>query len=397
MKKKVAVVLVDRANYGRLKPVMKALQRRDEVEMQVICAGSMLLDRFGRARDLVEQDGFPISAEVYLEVEGSVAVTMTKSTGLAVIEFTSELQRLRPEFVLMVGDRYEAMAVAIAATFQNICLIHIQGGEVSGSIDESIRHAITKLAHYHFPATQRAAGYIEAMGEDSKTIFPLGCPSHDVVREAVDRLPTEMLTQLGVGRSIDFTLPYLLVLFHPVTTDIGGQEEQMQAVLDTLLELNIQTVLLWPNIDAGSDLVTKAVRRFREFNHDFPLHAYKNLAPEVYIPMLNHAACCIGNSSSFVRETSFLGTPVVLVGSRQDGREWATAVKRVEPVAAEIKHAVIEQLHHGRYPTSNLYGEGEVGEKIATQVAKLAPYSQKRLDYIYRETSPLCRGEMKAR
>lgn len=385
MKKKVAVVLVNRANYGRMKPVMKALQLENDVQMQVICAGSTLLDRFGRARDMVEQDGFPIDAEVYLEVEGSVPVTMTKSTGLAVIEFASEFQRLKPDFVLLIGDRYEAIAVAIAATFQNICLIHIQGGEVSGSIDESIRHAITKLAHYHFPATQRAARYIEAMGEDPDTVFPLGCPSHDVVQEAVDKLPTMMLAQLGVGQDIDFSAPYLLVLFHPVTTDIGSQEEQMQVVLDTLLELNIQTVLLWPNIDAGADGISQAIRRFREFHHDFPLRAYKNFPPEVYIPMLNHAACCVGNSSSFVRETSFLGTPVVLVGSRQDGREWADSVKRVEPVQTEIKRTILEQLQHERYPTSSLYGNGDVGEKIAGQIALLEPYVQKRLGYIYQE------------
>jgi UDP-hydrolysing UDP-N-acetyl-D-glucosamine 2-epimerase len=386
-KKKVAVVLVNRANYGRLKPVMRALQRHGKVAMQVICAGSMLLDRFGRARDVVEADGFPISAEVYLEVEGSVGITMTKSTGLAVIEFASELQRLQPDFVLVIGDRYEAIAAAIAAVFLNSCLIHLQGGEVSGSIDESIRHAITKFAHYHFPATERAAGYIEAMGEDPSTIFALGCPSCDVVREAPLTVPVGTFEPLGVGRSIDFSEPYLLVLFHPVTTDQGTQEAQMQAVLDTVLWLGMQTVVLWPNIDAGADLVSQAIRRFREYHHDFCLHAYKNVPPEAYVPLLRSAACCIGNSSSFVRETSFLGTPVVLVGSRQDGREWSPSVVRVEPTRDEILAATEAQLRHGRYPTSALYGEGEVGEKIAAKIATLAPYSQKQLHYVRRWTS----------
>jgi len=354
--------------------------------MQTICAGSMLLDRYGCARNVVEADGFPVESEVYLQLEGSVPITMVKSIGLAVIEFASEFNRMKPDFVLMIGDRYEAMAAAIAAAYQNICLIHLQGGEISGSIDESTRHAITKLAHYHFPATQRAAEYIVAMGEDPATVFPLGCPTSDVVQAASNDLPQDVLGRLGVGTLIDFSKPYLLVLFHPVTTDIGHQEEQMEAVLETVRRLNIQTVLLWPNIDAGSDLVSQAIRRFREFHHEFPLHAYKNLPPDIYIPLLNHAACCIGNSSSFVRETSFFGTPVVLVGSRQDGREWSPSVVRVEPVQAEIEAATQRQFAHGRYEISALYGGPGVSARIAAQIAKLTPYAQKQLHYVSRGT-----------
>ncbi|WP_395750837.1 UDP-N-acetylglucosamine 2-epimerase [Prosthecobacter sp.] len=385
MKKKIAVVLVNRANYARMKPVMQALKQEPDVDMQTICAGSMLLDRYGCARNVVEADGFPIDAEVYLQLEGSVPITMVKSIGLAVIEFASEFNRMKPDFVLMIGDRYEAMAAAIAAAYQNICLIHLQGGEISGSIDESTRHAITKLAHYHFPATKRAADYIVAMGEDPDTVFPLGCPTSDVVLAASNDLPQDVLGRLGVGTSIDFSKPYLLVLFHPVTTDIGHQEEQMEAVLETVRRLNIQTVLLWPNIDAGSDLVSQAIRRFREFHHEFPLHAYKNLPPDIYIPLLNHAACCIGNSSSFVRETSFFGTPVVLVGSRQDGREWSPSVIRVEPLQPEIEAATRNQLAHGRYEASDLYGGPGVAARIAAQVAKLTPYAQKQLHYVKRQ------------
>ena len=385
MKKKIAVVLVNRANYARMKPVMQALQREPDVDMQTICAGSMLLDRYGCARNVVAADGFNVDAEVYLQLEGSVPITMVKSIGLAVIEFASEFNRIKPDFVLIIGDRYEAMAAAIAAAYQNICLIHLQGGEISGSIDESTRHAITKLAHYHFPATQRAAEYIVAMGEDPDTVFPLGCPTSDVVLAASNDLPQDVLGRLGVGTSIDFSKPYLLVLFHPVTTDIGHQEEQMDAVLETVRHLNIQTVLLWPNIDAGSDLVSQAIRRFREFHHEFPLHAYKNLPPDIYIPLLNHAACCIGNSSSFVRETSFFGTPVVLVGSRQDGREWSPSVIRVEPLQPEIEAATKNQLAHGRYEASDLYGGPGVSGRIATQISKLTPYAQKQLHYVKRQ------------
>ncbi len=280
------------------------------------------------------------------------------------------------------------VAATVAAVYQNFCLIHLQGGEVSGSIDESTRHAITKLAHYHFPATQRAGEYIVAMGEDPATVFPLGCPCCDVVAEATKQLPADVLARHGVGMPIDFTKPYLLALFHPVTTDYGHQEDQMQEVLTVIERLGTQTVMLWPNIDAGSDRIAKAIRRFREFHHDFPLHVYKNLEPEVYLPLLKNAACCIGNSSSFVRETSFLGTPVVLVGSRQDGREWSPSVRRVEPRAEEIESALRAQLAHGRYAPSTIYGRPGVASAIARQVARLKPYIQKRLHYTMAGAQP---------
>lgn len=342
----------------------------------------MLLDRFGKAVDLVRADGFDVAEEVYLEVEGSLPTTMTKSVGLGVIEFASALQRLKPDFALIIGDRYEAMAAALAAAYQNICLIHLQGGEVSGSIDESTRHAITKLAHYHFPATKRSAEYVVAMGEQPSTVHMLGCPGADVVAQAMDAVPEGEMHRLGVGPQVDFSKPYLLVVFHPVTTEYPATEQQMDELLQAIDAAGMQTVLLWPNIDAGSDGVSQAIRRFREERRDVPLHAYKNFEPEVYIPLLGRAACAIGNSSSFIRDASYLGTPVVLVGSRQDGRERCEAVTRVEPVASEILEAVRAQVAHGPYPTSDLYGAKGASQRIADRIAELTPYSQKRLAYV---------------
>jgi len=381
VKKKMAVVLVDRANYGRLRPVMLEMRHREEIELDVICAGTMLLDRFGKARDVVAKDGFAISGEVYMEVEGSVPSSMAKSIGLGIIEFASIFQSIKPDFVVLIGDRYEALSAAISAAYQNICIIHLQGGEVTGSIDESARHAITKLAHYHFPATRRSGKYIVALGENPETVFPLGCPSADVVAEASTELPAEELRRLGVGRQIDFGKPYLLVIFHPVTTEYSGAEDQMQQILGAIRELGEQIILLWPNIDAGSDGVSQAIRRFREYHPDFPLHAYKNFEPEVYIPILGRASCAVGNSSSFVRDASYLGTPVVLVGNRQDGREWCNAVQRVEPDRDEIIRAVRTQLGNGRYAVSDLYGSPGVSRRVVDAMLGLRPYSQKRLGY----------------
>jgi UDP-hydrolysing UDP-N-acetyl-D-glucosamine 2-epimerase len=154
-KRKICVVLVDRANYGRLKPVMQALAQHPALELQVIAAGTMVLERFDAPVKVVRDDGFQIDGEIYIELEGSTPATMAKSVGFGVVEFASEFQRLKPDVVLLIGDRYEALAAAIAAAYMNLCIAHIQGGEVSGSIDESARHAISKFAHFHFPSTQR--------------------------------------------------------------------------------------------------------------------------------------------------------------------------------------------------------------------------------------------------
>ncbi len=380
--KNITVVLVDRANYGRMKPVMQAMEEHPEINMQLLVTGTMLLDRFGRAVEDVEADGFNVDERVYIELEGSIPTTMVKSMGLAIIELGNAFHRLKPDFVLVIGDRYEAMGAAIAAVYQNICLIHLQGGEVTGSIDESTRHAITKLAHYHFPATAQSARNIVNMGEPEDHVFALGCPCADVVASALENRLADQethLDHLGVGLPIDLKKRYLLALFHPVTTEFRSAEGQMRELLDALLLRGEQVILVWPNIDAGSDGVSKAIRIFRERNHDFPLHAYKNIPSERFIPLLRDAACLVGNSSSFIRDASFLGTPVVLVGSRQDGRERSQAVMRVEPESAQIQGALDQQLNRGRYPPSSLYGNPGVSRGIVEKIAELQPFSQKRL------------------
>src|SRR5579885_2893028 len=161
---------------------MQAIAERPELELQVIAAGTMVLERFGFPIDVLKRDGFDIDGEIYIELEGSTPATMAKSVGFGVVEFASEFQRLAPELVVLIGDRYEALAAALAAAYMNICIVHIQGGEVSGSIDESARHAITKLAHYHFPSTKRSADYLVRMGESPKSILGIGCPSSDIAR-----------------------------------------------------------------------------------------------------------------------------------------------------------------------------------------------------------------------
>lgn len=384
-RRKVCVILVDRANYGRMKPVMRAIAAHPKLRLQVVAAGTMVLERFDLPARVVREDGFPVDGELFIELEGSTPTSMAKSVGFAVVEFASEFQRLKPDIVLLIGDRYEALAAAIAAAYMNICIAHIQGGEVSGSIDESARHAITKFAHYHFPSTRRSAEYLVRMGERPDTVLGIGCPSSDIARELDRKLEPEVVNSRGSGAFIDVGRPFLLAVFHPTTTEYGGERAQMEALLTALNGIKMPTVLMWPNIDAGADHVSKAIRVFRDKVKPTWLRTLINLPPENYLKVLANAACAVGNSSSFVRDASYFGTPVVLVGSRQDGRETAEHVVRVPPVAEAIAQAVRAQLRHGRYPPSTLYGDGHVAQRIADRLAEVKLYIQKRLHYVTEE------------
>lgn len=383
MPRKVCIVLVDRANYGRLKPVMRAIADHPEIQIQVVAAGTMVLGRFGKPVEVVRADGFHVDSEVYLELEGSTPATMAKSVGFGVVEFASEFQRLSPDLVVLIGDRYEALAAAIAAAYMNICIVHIQGGEVSGSIDESARHAITKFSHFHFPSTRRSAEYLIRMGEDPASILGVGCPSSDIARTLDGDLRAEILNAPGSGAHLDPAQPFQLVIFHPTTTQYGGEHDQMRELLEALELVQMPTLLLWPNIDAGSDQISKAIRIFRDQTAPGWLRTATNLRPDHYLYVLRATACAIGNSSSFVRDASYFGTPVVLVGERQEGRETDVHVSRVPARAAEVAVAIRKQLRHGRYPASALYGDGNVSQRIADAVARVTPYRQKRLHYIY--------------
>ena len=382
-KRKGCVVLVDRANYGRLKPVMGSLRAHPALELQVLATGTIVPERFHQPVHVVREDGFSVDGEVYIELEGSTPATMAKSVGFAMMEFASEFQRLKPDIVLLIGDRYEALAAAIAAAYMNICIVHIQGGEVSGSIDESARHAMSKFAHFHFPSTKRSADYLIRMGERPDTVLGVGCPGSDIARTMDRSLKSEYINGRGSGATIDVSAPFLLVLFHPTTTEFGGEQKQMAEILEALRTMAMQTVLLWPNIDAGSDHVTKAIRVFRDHERPTWLRTLINLPPEVYLKVLAGAACAVGNSSSFVRDASYFGTPVTLVGNRQEGRETDVHVTHVPPVADRVVQCVRAQLKHGRYAPSALYGNGHVSERISEAVALLTPYIQKRLFYIH--------------
>jgi len=379
--RRIAVVLVDRANYGRLKPVMQAINDHPDLELIVVCSGTMVLDRFDRPMRIVEKDGFRVESSIFIELEGSTPSTMAKSLGFGIIEFSSEFGRLKPDVVLVIGDRYEGLAAALAASYMNLCLAHIQGGEVSGSIDESARHCISKLAQFHFPSTLRSAEFLVRMGELPETVFHVGCPSGDIARSLDVSLPPDIFAD-GLGGQIDPSDPYMLVVFHPVTTHFLDEGAAAKELLEACELVGGKVLWLWPNIDAGSDKVSATIRRFRENRQPDWLRLVKNFSPDDYLRVLGNATCAIGNSSSFVRDSSFFGTPVVLVGDRQMSRECAENVSKVGCDKRAIAEAVRKQLDHGQYAPSTLYGDGQASRRIAEQLAKLTPYIQKHLGYV---------------
>jgi len=369
MKRKVCVVVASRANYGRIKAVMQAIRRHPDLELQLIVGASALLERYGRAIDVIRADGFEPDATVYLVLEGETPATMAKSTGLGIMELATAFDHLRPDIVLTVADRYETMATAVAASYMNIPLAHTQGGEVTGSIDESVRHAITKLAHIHFPTTELSRERLLRMGEPPDRVFVTGCPSIDAIAGIDLTLKPETLTRTGVGASIDPESRYLLVLQHPVTTEYAAADQHIQATIAAIRRLKHPTVWLWPNVDAGSDIVSKRLRQFRETDRPDYVHFYRNFSVEDYARVMNASGCVVGNTSSSIREGAFLGTPAVNIGSRQHGREKGCNVVDTPNDSGAIEQAVQRQLEHGKYPSSSLYGDGKAAPRIASHLA----------------------------
>jgi len=369
--RKICVVVASRANYGRVKYLMKAIQSHPELELQVIVGASTLLERFGKAINVIKADGFIPVRSIHYVIEGETLATQAKSTGLGIVELSSAFEDLQPDMVVTVADRFETMATAIAATYLNIPLVHLQGGEVSGNIDDRVRHAITKLADLHFVASELSAQRVVSMGEDPRYVFNYGCPAMDIlVTEDMSISNAQMSRYLGVGRPIDWSKPYLLMIQHPVTTSYGHGFEEVSQTLQALRSIpDIQKVVMWPNVDAGSDDVSKGIRHFREFNMNEPIYYYKNFSPEDYARVLNNALCCVGNSSSFIREAAYLGVPSVIVGDRQQGREHGRNVVFASYDRDHIAAQVRAQIDQGRYEPDYLFGRGDAGKRIAAELA----------------------------
>ena len=384
--RKVCVVIGSRANYSSIKSVMRAVQAHPELTLQLIVGASALLDRFGSVVDVIEADGFTPNARVTMIVEGETPATMAKSTGLGLLELPTIFDLLKPDVVVSVGDRFETMSTAVAAAYMNIPVAHTMGGEISGTIDESIRHAVTKLSHIHFPANAAAATRIIRMGEDPSTVHTVGCPRIDLVSEIArgNGLPhAEWLDREGVGAHVDVSKPFLLVNHHPVTTEYGQGKSHIWETLCALDELKMPTIMLWPNADAGSEDIATGMRTFREKRHPEYIRFYKNFPIETYVRLMLLCGCAVGNSSAPIREGAFLGVPAVNIGTRQSGRDRGPNVVDVGYDRREIVDGIRRQLAHGRFESDALYGDGHAGGRIADVLARATLTVQKRLTFTH--------------
>jgi UDP-hydrolysing UDP-N-acetyl-D-glucosamine 2-epimerase len=372
-KRKICVVITARPSYSRIKTALQAIEDHPELELSLVVAASALLSRYGTASKYIERDGFVIAARVFNVLEGENLVAQAKTTGLGIIELTNVFEHLQPEAVLTVADRFETMSTAIAAAYMNIPLIHIQGGEVTGNIDEKVRHAITKLADLHLVSSEKAKERVIKMGENPAKVFLTGCPSIDIAKFVKENSklnfnPYERYG--GVGTRPDFSEGYLVVMQHPVTTEYDKSKRQVEETLLTINELNRPTFWFWPNVDAGSDGTSNAIRAFREIHQPDNIHFFKNMDPIDFLKVLKNSQCLVGNSSVGIRECSYLGIPVVNIGTRQNKRERGKNVVDTNYDQSEIRAAILRQIQHGHYTPDHIYGQGDAGQRIAAILAK---------------------------
>lgn len=372
-KRKICVVITARPSYSRIKTALVAIQEHDLLELQLVVAGSALLDRYGNAADYIEKDGFKIDAKVFMVLEGENKTSMAKTTGLGVMELANTFYNLKPDAVVTIADRFETIATSIAAAYQNIPLIHVQGGEVTGNIDEKVRHANTKLADIHFVASTDAKERLIKMGEDNDFVFNTGCPSIDIAYQ-VNKAPELNFDPIkkygGVGAQINWEDQYLVVMQHPVTTEYHMARNHVTTTLEAIQELQIPTFWFWPNVDAGADGTSNGIRSFREKHNPENIHFFKNMIPEDFLRLLINSKGLIGNSSVGIRECAYLGVPVVNIGTRQNGRIRGQNVLDVTYDKAEIKAAITKNMNNtAAIQSDRVYGNGDSGKKIADILA----------------------------
>lgn len=383
--RKVCVVITARPSYSRIKTALTAIRNHPDLELQLVVGASALLERYGNAVSQIQADGFEIAARVYMVLEGENLTAMAKTTGLGVMELAGVFDSLKPDVVVTIADRYETMATALAAAYSNIPLAHIQGGEITGSIDEKVRHAITKLADIHLVSNEKAGERVIRMGERTETVHVTGCPSIDIASEILgnSHLDFDPFQKYGgVGKEQDLADGYLVVMQHPVTTEHQMARHHARETLFAVQDLKLPVLWFWPNVDAGSDGTSNAIRSFREKYQPEKFHFFKNMAPTDFLKLLKNSKCLVGNSSVGIRECAFLGIPVVNIGSRQAGRDRGANVLDVAYDRQAIQQAIQQHLQRTAPLTNDpIYGDGSAGQNIADILAAVPLTIEKRLTY----------------
>lgn len=389
-KKIITFVIFSRANYNSIKSVIERVKKdKKNFQYKIIVGASAVGKKFGNIADLIRKDGFRVDYEINNIVESTGLESMVKTTALGMLELAEIFKKIDIDVVFTVGDRYETMATAITASYMNIPLAHTMGGEVTGTIDESIRHAITKMAHLHFVSNKNSYDRVIKLGENKKNVFNVGCPRNDLVKKILNnkKLSSSSLQKVssyGVGdiKKIKENEKFLIVLQHPVTTEISFSNRQIIETLKAVNKTKLKKIILWPNADAGYEEISTEIRKFREKNTLNNFRLIKNLPIEIYANLLNKASCIVGNSSSAIRDGSFVGTPAVNIGTRQNSRLRAKNVLDVGYKEKEIYSAIIKLTNKKKFKRSYLYGRGDAAIKIINILKKLKKVKiQKKIDY----------------
>ena len=382
--RKVAVVITARPSYSRIKTALEAIRSHPNLELQLIVAASALLDKYGSVVNDIQKDGFKIIEKVFMVLDGEDKTSMAKTTGLGVLELSSVFYNLQPDVVVTIADRFETLSTSIAAAYQNIPLAHIQGGEVTGNIDEKVRHANTKLADIHLVSSESAKKRVIRLGEDCDYVFNTGCPSIDLASEVIkeSKLKFNPYDKYGgVGYEVDYTGGYIVVMQHPVTTEYHEARSNIEETLNAINELKIPTFWFWLNIDAGADGTSSGIRSYREYHRLEHVHFFKNMKPKDFLSILYNSNCLIGNSSVGIRECSYLSIPVVNIGSRQYRRERGNNVIDCGYNKSEIINSIKHWTISDRPNSSNIYGNGDAGKNIADILAKIDLKFHKTITY----------------
>lgn len=368
--KNICVLTGTRAEYGLLKPVMNAIREHLHLELSLIVTGMHLSEEFGYTVDEIIKDGFEITERVEMNPEEDTGFSMAQSTGRGIIGIADALKRIKPNIFFVLGDRIEPLAGVIASAYMNIPIAHIHGGDSArAGLDESVRHAITKFAHIHFPVTEKSAERILKMGEDDWRVFVVGAPGLDTI------LNTKFLAREEVEEkfNLDLSKPFILLVQHSVTTETEKAGLQIVETLNAIKELGYQTIVIFPNSDAGG---RKIIEQIKKYEGRLPfIKSYKNLSHMEYLSLLKYASVMVGNSSSGIIESASFKLPVVNIGTRQEGRERANNVVDVEHNKKEIKKAIkkalSEEFKEKIKNCVNPYGDGETGERVANILAEI--------------------------
>lgn len=366
----VAVVTGSRSDYGLLRPILKEIRSRQTLSLRVFVSGMHLSPEFGLTVREVELDGFKIFARVEMLLSSDLPEGLAKSIGVGVLGFAQEFSRTRPDILLLLGDRVEMFAAAIAALPFTIPMAHIHGGETTeGLIDEAVRHSLTKMSHLHFVSNETHRKRVIQMGEEPWRVLESGAPGIDAL------LASKPLSLRALSRALDFSMEPrpLLVTFHPVTLEYGNTECHIRTLLSVLEQIRRPILFTYPNADTQGRVILRHIEAFVKTNPRAVLRA--NVGSRVYHSLLRHCAAMVGNSSSGLIEAPSFSLPVVNIGNRQKGRLRAHNVIDVNvdrsSILRGIRTALSPGFREGLKGLRNPYGDGRAAVRIVDALSRV--------------------------